>query len=60
MSVGRDDLAILFGEAQAALRILQSIPQRLERQVIDHKVREGNSEEKRIGLAFQKAVLELA
>ena len=60
MSLERDDLSILFGEAQAALRVLQSIPQRIERRVFDCKVREGNSEEKRIGLAFQKAVLELA
>ena len=60
MSLEHNDLAILFGEAQAALRILQSLPQRLERQVVDCKMREGNSEEKRIGLAFHKAVLELA
>ena len=60
MSMETNDLAILFGEGQAALRILLSIPKRLESHASDLKVREGNAEEKRIALAFHKSITEVA
>jgi len=58
--IEHDDLAILYGKAQAAYDILDPISRRLTRKVADLKVYPCNAEEKRIAKLFDEGAFKIA